>query len=100
MFRQVLNTPDPRYSIPVSSPSIMGLNPLAPKMELRPKRPSIFYPANPYLKEALEKFEQEFRIANISEGKFIKPSPSTEKWYKMVDPRFEEKVQELKRDFT
>ena len=52
----------------VSSSSVMGLNPVAQKLELRPSGPSTFLPANPSLKETLEKFEQDFNFANLSEG--------------------------------
>ena len=36
-FRQVLNIPVPRDSMPVSSASVMGLNAVAQKQELRPR---------------------------------------------------------------
>ena len=98
MFKQVLNIPDPRNSMPVSSTWVMGLKAVAQKQVFSPEEPSTFLPVNPSLKEALEKFEQDFKIANPPEGKFIKPSP--EKWYKMVDHCFEEKIQDLNRDFV
>ena len=40
-----------------------------------------------------------FQAANLPEGKYIKPSPSTAKWYKVGQPRYEEKIQELNTDF-
>ena len=39
LFRQVLNIPDPRDSMPVLSTSILGLNKVAQQRELRPKGP-------------------------------------------------------------
>ena len=46
-FRQVLNIPDPRDSLPVSPALVMGLNAVAQKQELRPKELSTFLTANP-----------------------------------------------------
>ena len=55
---------------------------------------------NPTLKEALDKFEQDFKPTNLPEGKFIKPPPSTAKWYKLRNSCLEEKMQELNTDFA
>ena len=57
-------------------------------------------PVSPKLKEALEEFKQYFQASNLSEGKFIKPPPSTFKWYKLGQPCFEDKLQELNTDFA
>ena len=54
-FRQVLNIPDPRDSMPVSSASVWGLNEVAQQRELRPKGPSAMLPLSPTLKEALDR---------------------------------------------
>ena len=67
----------------VSSSSVMGLNQVAHKQELRPKGPSTFPPGTSSLSEALYKFDQDFKIANLPEGKYIKPPQATGKWYKM-----------------
>ena len=53
-FRQVLNIPNPRDSVPVSSTLVIGLNKVAQKQELSPRGPFTFLPANPSFKEALE----------------------------------------------
>ena len=58
IFRQFLNIPDPRYSMPVSSASVMGLNAVTQKQELWFKGPSTFLRANPSLKEALVVVDQ------------------------------------------
>ena len=50
-------------------------------------------PVSPTLKEALDKYEQDFRAGNLPEGKFIKAPPSTFKWYKLCQPCFEDKLQ-------
>ena len=38
-------------------------------------------PLNPILKEAFEKFEQNFLASNLPEGKYSKPPASTAKYY-------------------
>ena len=97
-FRQVLGIPDPKHSMPVSN-LIMGLNEEQEKQEARPKGPSTFLPANPALKEELTKWEQDFQNLNLTEGKFPKAPQATGKYYKMADPCFEERMQELNRKF-
>ena len=57
-------------------------------------------PLSPYLKDAFEKFEQDFLASNLPEGKYIKPPASTAKWYKVGQPCFEDKLQELNSDFA
>ena len=52
-------------------------------------------PQSPYLKHAFEKFEQDFQASNLPEDKYIKPPTSTEKWYKVGQPCFEDKMLEL-----
>ena len=55
---------------------------------------------SPYLKDAFEKFEQDFLASNLPEGKYIKPPASTAKWYKVGQLCFEDKLQELDSDFA
>ena len=50
-------------------------------------------PLNPILKDAFEKFEQDFLASNLPEGKYIKPPASTAKYYKVGQPCFEDKLQ-------
>ena len=57
-------------------------------------------PLNPILKDAFEKFEQDFVASNLPEGKYIKPPASTAKYHKMGQPCFEDKLQELNTDFA
>ena len=47
-----------------------------------------------------DKFEHDFQAADLPEGKYIKPPPSTAKWYKVGQPCYEEKIQELNTDFA
>ena len=58
------------------------------------------FPVSPTLKEALDKFKQDFKASNLPEGKFIKPPPSTAKWYNLGNSCLEEKMQELNTDFA
>ena len=57
-------------------------------------------PLNPILKDAFEKFEQDFLASNLPEGNYIKPPASTAKYYKVGQPCFEDKLQELNTDFA
>ena len=52
------------------------------------------------IKDAFDKFDQDFQAANLPEGKYIKAPPSTTKWYKVGQPCYEDKIQELNTDFT
>ena len=87
---------EPKHTMPVSS-SVMGLNGEQQQQEAKPKRPSTFLPANPTLKDELMKWEQDFQNLNLGEGKFPKSSSSHRKVVQMVDPCFEERMQELNR---
>ena len=51
-------------------------------------------PLSSQIKDAFDKFEQDFLASNLPEGKYIKPPPSTAKWYKVGQPCFEDKMQE------
>ena len=57
-------------------------------------------PLNSVVKDAFDKFDQDFQAANLPEGKYIKPPPSTAKWYKVGQPCYEDKIQELNTDFA
>ena len=57
-------------------------------------------PLHSILKDAFEKFEQDFLASNLPEGKYIKPPASTAKYYKVGQPCFEDKIQELNTDFA
>ena len=62
--------------------------------------PSSMLPLNSVIKDAFNKFDQDFQVAYLPEGKYIKPPPSTAKWYKVGQPCFEDKIQELNTDFA
>ena len=90
---------DPKHLIPVSN-LVMGLNEEQEQQGARPNGPwdpSTFLPANPTLKEELTKWEQDFQNLNLTEGKFPKAPQARGRWYKMVDPCFEERMQQLNR---
>ena len=69
------------------------------QQELRKRGPSSMLPLSSHIKDAFDKFEQDFKASNLPEGKYIKPPPSTAKWYKVGQPCFEVKIQELNTDF-
>ena len=98
-FRRILSLPDPRESMPRSSTSVMGLDDEKGHEELRPRGPSSMLPLSSVIKDAFDKFEHDFQAANLPEGKYIKPPPSTAKWYKVGQPCYEEKIQ-LNTDFA
>ena len=73
--------------MPRSSTSVMGLDDEKGRQVLRPRGPSSMLP-------------HDYQAANLPEGKYIKPPPSTAKWYKVGQPCYEEKIQELNTDFA
>ena len=99
-FRRILSLPDPRESMPRSSTSVMGLDDEKGRQELRPRGPSSMLPLSSVIKDAFDKFEHDFQATSLPEGKYIKPPPSTAKWYKVGQPCYEEKIQELNTDFA
>ena len=99
-FQRILKLPDPRESLPRSSTAVMGLDDEKGRLELRPRGPSSMLPLNFIIKDALDKFDQDFQAANLPEGKYIKAPPSTAKWYKVGQPCYEDKIQELNADFA
>ena len=99
-FRQILDLPNPRETLPTSSTTVLGLDDEKGQQELRPRGPSAMLPLNPILKDAFEKFEQDFLASNLPEGKYTKPLASTAKYYKVGQPCFEDKLQELNADFV
>ena len=98
-FRRILSLPDPRESMPRSSTSVMGLDDEKGCQELRPRSPSSMLPLSSVIKVAFDMFEHDFQAANLPEGKYIKPPP-TAKWYKVGQPCYKEKIQELNTDFA
>ena len=99
-FRRILKLPDPRDSLPRSSTAVMGLDDKKGRQELRPRGPSSMLPLNSIIKDAFDKFDHNFQAANLPEGKYIKAPPSTAKWYKVGQPCYEDKIQELNTDFA
>ena len=94
-FRQILDLRDPRETLPRSSTTVLALDDEKGQQELRPRGPSAMLPLNPILKDAFEKFEQDFLASNLPEGTYIKPPASTAKYYKVGQPCFGDKLQEL-----
>ena len=98
-FRTILKLPDNRESMSRSSTVVMALDDKKGRQELRPRGPSSML-LNSVIKDAFEKFDNDFLAANLPEGNFIKAPPSTVKWYKVGQPCYEDKIQELKTDFA
>ena len=99
-FRRILSLPDPRDSMPRSSTSVLALDDEKGRQELRPRGPSSILPLSSVIKDAFDKFQHDFKAANLAEGKYVKPPPSTSKWYKVGQPTFQHKIQELNTDFA
>ena len=97
-FRRILKLPDPRESLPRSSTAVMGLDDEKGRQELRPRGPSSMLPHNSIIKDAFDK--NLTKIFKQQEGKYIKAPPSTAKWYKVGQPCYEDKIQELNTDFA
>ena len=70
------------------------------RQELRPRGPSSMLPLNSIIKGTFHKFDHDFQAANLPEGKYIRANPSTAKWYKVGQPCYEDKIQELNTDFA
>ena len=70
-FRQILDLPDPKETLPRSSTTVLGLDNEKGQQELRPRGPSAIFPLKPILKDAFEKFEQDYLASNLPEGKYI-----------------------------
>ena len=51
------------------STTVWAVNDVADHQELRPRGPSPMLPLSPQLKDAFDKFEQDFHAANLPEGK-------------------------------
>ena len=96
-FRRILKLPDPRESL---LRAVMGLDDAKGRQELRPRGPSSVLPLNSVIKDAFNNFDEDFQAANLPEGKYIKPPPSTAKWYKVGQPWYEDKIQELNTNFA
>ena len=99
-FRSIIRLPDHRESLPRYSTVVMGLDDEKGRQELRPSGPSSMPPLNSIIKDAFDKFDQDFHAANLPEGKCIKAPPSTAKWYKVGQPCYEDIIQELNTDFA
>ena len=61
--------------------------------------PSSVLPLRSVIKDPFDKFQHDFKAANLPEGKYFKP-PSTSKWYRVGQPCFQDKIQELNTDFA
>ena len=95
-FRRILNLPDPRETMPRSSTFVLGL-------DNQKGQEALLLCSHLVLsshKDAFDKFEHDFFASDLLEGKYIKPPPSTAKWYKVGQPCYEDKIQELNTDLS
>ena len=104
--------PDPPYST-LKRSTLLGaffpsLTPeslcLGPQLQswvwtMRKAIKSSILPLSSVIKDAFDKFQHDFKAANLPEGKYIKP-PSTSKWYRVGQPCYQDKYQELSTDFA
>ena len=87
-FRHVLDLPDPRETMLRSSTTVLGLDDIKGQQELRSRGPSAMLPLSPCLKDAFEKFEQDFLASNfylrvnISNPLFLQPNGT--RWDSLV----------------
>ena len=84
--------------MPRSSSSVLGLDD-EKGQQLSPRGLSSMLPLSSHIKDAVGEFEHDFLASNLPESKYIKPPPSTAKWYKVGHPCYEDKIQELNTDF-
>ena len=96
-FRHIRDLPDPRETMPRSSTSVLGLDDQKGQKELRPRGSSSVLPLSSHIKYAFDKFEQDFLASNLPEDKYIKPPPSTAKWYKVGQSCFKDKIQDFSK---
>ena len=73
-FRHIISLPEPRESMPRSSTSVMSLDDEKGRQELRPRGPSSMLPLSSVIKDAFDKFEHDFKAANLPEGKIHQTS--------------------------
>ena len=77
--------------MPRSSTTVWAMNDVVGQQKLRPRGTSTMLPLSPRLKDAFDKFEQDFQAANLPKDKYIKTPASTSS---------EDKLQELNSDFA
>ena len=58
--------------------------------KIRPRGPSSMLPLNSIIKNAFDKFIRTFKTANLPEGKYIQPPPTTVKWYQLGQSCYED----------
>ena len=99
-FRRILKLPEPREFLPRSSTAVMSLDDEKGRQNLDQEvRPPCCLSIQS-LRNAFDKFDQDFQTANLPEGKYIQPPPSTVKWYQLGQSCYEDKIQELNTDFA
>ena len=91
-FRRILDLPDPRETMPRLSTSVLGLDDKRANRSLGQEARLLCSPLALTSKMSLISLSMIFWP--------IKPPPSTAKWYKVGQPCYEDKIQELNTDFS
>ena len=99
-FRHILDLPDPRKTMPRSSTTVLSLDEEKGQQELRPRGPSAMLPLSPYLKMPLRNLTRTSWPLIYLRVNILNPPASTAKYYKVGQPCFEDKLQELNTDFA
>ena len=86
--------------MPRFSTSVLGLDDQKGQQEPRPRGLSDMLPLSPHINDTFDKFEHDYLASNLPEGKYMKPPLSSVKWYKVGQPCYEDKIQELNTDFS
>ena len=99
-FRHILDLPDSRETLPMSSTTMLGLDDKKGQQERRPRGPSARLPLNPILKDAFEKFEQDFLASLYLRVNILNPllqQQNITRWDNLV---LKTNFQELNTDFA
>ena len=84
--------------MPRSSTTILGLDDEKGQQELRPRGPSAMLSLSPYLKVPLRSLNRIIRPHIYLSVNILNPPAFTTKWYKVGQPCYEDKMQELNSD--
>ena len=98
-FRHILDLPDPRETMARSSTTVLDLDDEKGQQELRPRGPSAMLPLNLCLKDALKNLNRISRPLIYLRVNILYPC-FNKKYYKVGQPCFEDKLQELNTDFA
>ena len=98
-FRQILDLPDPRETLPRSSTTVLGLDDEKGQQELRPRGPSAMLPLNPkMLLRNLNKTSWPLIYLRVNTLNTRLQQPNTTRWDNLVlNTKFKNSIQILLR---